>query len=169
MTLDPKSRTGFKAGDANFLAKIDEHGWFVTMVAPRLGEEGDCFAYSTGLFYRFGQPEIIMFGLPLDTMHRIINIIGEQMKKGIIFTPDQDYADVLERYSCQFRFVDKSHYKEHLGWSSWFYEGQEYPTLQCFWPDKNSYYPWQDECSSGVRELQPFLFLPDLFDNTRVQ
>lgn len=169
MTLDPKKRDGLKPRDANFLAKIDEHGWFVTMVAPLVGQEGNCFAYSTGLFHRFGQPEIVMFGLPLKTMHRIINLIGNQMRKGITFVPDQDYSDLLQKYSCRFRLVDKSNYKEHLGWSTWFYEGCEYPTLQCFWPDKNAYYPWQAECSDGIRKLQPFLFLRVPSENSRIQ
>jgi len=169
MTLDPKDRNDLRLQDAKFLAKIDEHGWSVTMVAPSVGEDGHCFAYSTGLFYRFGQPEIIMFGLSLERMHRIINLIGNQMKHGIMFVPEQDYSDLLEKYSCRFRVVDKSHYKEHLGWSIWFYEGYEYPALQCFWPDNNACYPWQAECSPGIRELQPFLFLPVTSDNSRIQ
>jgi hypothetical protein len=159
MTLDPKNTSGMNSGDARFLANIEQYGWVVTKVALRVGDEGDCFGYSTGLYLRFGQPEIVMFGLALDTMHTIINSVGNQMKRGVNFVPDQDYVDLLDRYACQFRVVDKSNYTEHLGWSSWFYESHDYPTLQCFWPDMNSYFPWQSECAPGVRDLQPFLFL----------
>ena len=160
MTLDIKKRDGLKPADAKFLAMIDEHGWSVTLVAPRVGEEGDAFAYSTGLFLRFGQPEVVMFGLALDTMHRIINTVGQQMKQGVKFSPDHDYADLLENYPCRFKCVDKSQYRENLGWSVWFYQGLEFPTLQCFWPDRNGHFPWQPECRAGTRKLQPFLFLP---------
>ena len=156
--LDPAKKNGLKPADSKFLANIEEYGWVVTTVAPRVGDEGDCFAYSTGLYFRFGQPEIVMFGLSLERMHKIINIIGNQMKIGVNFVPDQNYADLLEQYFCQFKIVDKSQYKEHLGWSNWFYEGYDYPTLQCFWPDKLGYFPWQPECSPGVCELQPALF-----------
>jgi hypothetical protein len=90
MTLDPKNREGLPPVDAKFLANIEEHGWAVVKVAPRLGEQGDCFAYSTGLYFRLGQPEIVIFGLSLERMHTIINIIGNQMKFGVIFVPDQD-------------------------------------------------------------------------------
>jgi hypothetical protein len=160
MTLDPTRRSGLRPVDAKFLANIEEYGWAVTKVAPRVGDDGDFFAYSTGLYLKFGQPEIVIFGLSLDTMHRIVNLVGEQMKRGVNFAPDQDYADLLDGYSCQFKIVDRSQYPDHLGRASWFYEGCDYPTLQCFWPDKNRYFPWQSECSPGIRRLQPFLFLP---------
>jgi Domain of unknown function (DUF4262) len=169
MTLDPKSRSGLNFADAKFLANIEQHGWVVTKVAPRVGDTGDSFAYSTGLYLRFGQPEMVMFGLAHDTMHTIINSIGSQMKRGVNFAPDQAYPDLLERYSCQFRLVDKSNYAEHLGWSSWFYESHAYPALQCFWPDKNGFFPWQPECAPGVRELQPFLFVPFPNEASHVQ
>jgi hypothetical protein len=60
MTIDITKRGGLNLADAKFLANIEEHGWVVTQVFPRAGEEGDYFAYSTGLFLRFKQPEIIM-------------------------------------------------------------------------------------------------------------
>jgi hypothetical protein len=169
MTRDPKDRSGLKPLDAKFLAGIEQYGWFVTKVAPVVGDDGGCFAYSTGLYFRFRQPEIVMFGLSLEVMHKIINVIGNEMKRGITFVPDQDYSDVLERYSCRFKFVDRSQYKAHLGRSIWFYEKYDFPTLQCFWPDKNGYFPWQSECSPGIRKLQPFLFLPEPDQASRLQ
>jgi hypothetical protein len=169
MTRDLNNRTGLNPADARFLDKIEEHGWVVTKVAPRVGDEGECFAYSTGLYLRFAQPEIVMFGLPVDIMHGIINNVGNQMKTGVNFLPGRDYADLLERYPCQFRTVDKSKYSHHLGWSSWFYESLDYPVLQCFWPDTNGYFPWQSECATAVRELQPFLYLPFRYEPGPVQ
>lgn len=169
ITLDPANRIGLKPADATFLANIEQYGWVVTKVAPRVGDEGDCFAYSTGLYLRFGQPEIVMFGLALDTMHAIINTVGEQMRSGVTFVSSQPYDDLLDQYPCQFRVVDKLNYKDHLGWSIWFYEGDGYPALQCFWPDKNGYFPWQPQCSPGVRELQPFLFSPNPNDASPVR
>ena len=56
MTLDPTNREGYDAKDAKFLEIIDKYGWHVMSVAPRVGEAGDMFSYSTGLFLRTGQP-----------------------------------------------------------------------------------------------------------------
>ena len=169
MTLDPKNREGLPPTDAKFLANIEEHGWAIMKVAPRVGEQGDCFAYSTGLHFRFRQPEILIFGLSLETMHSIINIIGNQMKGGVIFVPNQGYPDILGEYSCHFKLVDRSQYKEHLGFSNWFYEGYGYPSLQCFWPDRNGCFPWQSECNPDVRKRQPFLFMPTPTQASQVQ
>jgi len=91
------------------------------------------------------------------------------MKRGVAFVPEKEYADVLERYPCQFRIVDRSQYKDHLGWSIWFYQGYSFPTLQCFWPDKKGYFPWQSECNPGIRKLQPFLYLPQSNSADRIQ
>ena len=167
--MNPQKRDGLTRRDAKFLEMIDDHGWTVTLVAPRTGEEGACFAYSAGLFLRFGQPEIVMFGLPLDTMHCIINSIGRQMKQGVRFIPERPYAKLLDKYPSQFKIVDITHYREHLGWTSWFYESYEYPVLQCFWPDSEGRFPWDLECREGTRKLQPFLFLPASLATDRVQ
>jgi hypothetical protein len=48
--LDPKKRDGLSNGDARFLEIIDKYGWHVMSVAPLVGEKGQSFAYSTGLF-----------------------------------------------------------------------------------------------------------------------
>ena len=61
--LDPKKRDGLSNGDARFLEIIDKYGWHVMSVAPLVGEKGQSFAYSTGLFMRFQHPEIILCGL----------------------------------------------------------------------------------------------------------
>lgn len=56
-------------------ADIAEFGWHVVLVLE--DEEGPPFAYSIGLQHSFGHPEIIMFGLRHESMHGIINWIGE--------------------------------------------------------------------------------------------
>jgi uncharacterized protein DUF4262 len=169
MTLDPKKRDGLRPVDAGYLAKIDEHGWAVMKVAPRVGDAGDCFAYSTGLFRKFGQPEILIFGLELDLMHQMINIVGKQMRSGVHFEANHGYSDILDRYDCQFRVVHKTQFRDYLGFSIWFYEGLDFPALQCFWPDREGYFPWQDGYSPGLRKLQPFLFLSKSDSTNAVQ
>ena len=74
-------------------------------VAPRVGDEGHLWAYSTGLYYSYGHPEILMLNLQLDSMHEIINLIGASVKKGKTFEPGKPYADILERFNCSFQSV----------------------------------------------------------------
>ena len=82
--LDPKKRDGLSRGASEFLRIIDEYGWHVMSVAPRVDseEKREWFSYSTGLYMRFQHPEIIVCGLDSDQATYIINDIGEAVKAG---------------------------------------------------------------------------------------
>lgn len=160
MVLDPSEREGFSAADAKFLQIIEEFGWHVMRVAPDRGEEGDSFAYSTGLYHSFGHPEVILFNLSLSAMTTIVNTIGQNVKSGQKFAAGLSYGEILNNYECAFRTVDLSHYREYLGFSLWFYEGPRFPSLQVFWPDKSHHFPWDPQCNQSVRESQPLLYVP---------
>jgi len=161
--LDPTKRDGLPRADAKFLEIIDKFGWHVMSVAPRTNSEDkeEWFSYSTGLYLRFHQPEIIVLGLDSDTGTRIVNEIGNQMKKGQTFQPGIDYEDIFaDGVPCQFRPVHHSQYGEYVCFSSWFYETTDFPVWQCFWPDRRGVYPWLPGCDTGVVHLQRLLFLP---------
>jgi hypothetical protein len=90
---------------------------------------------------------------------RVLDEIGEQMKGSRRFDPGTDYSDVFaDGVKCQFRPVHAGQYEEYLCFSIWFYETKDFPAWQCFWPDEDGFYPWQEECSQDVRQLQPLLF-----------
>jgi hypothetical protein len=160
MVRDPSKREGLSAVDAKFLQSIEKFGWHVMRVVPHEGEQGDSFAYSTGLFYSFGHPEVILFNLPLSAMTTIVNTIGRIVKSGQKFAGGLNCGDLLNNYECAFRAVDLSHYREYLGFSLWFYEGPKFPALQVFWPDKFHHFPWDSACTKSIREAQPLLYLP---------
>ncbi len=158
MVRDPGHPDNSHPADQKFLSNIGAHGWVVTKVFQSAGEAGPEFAYSAGLFHSYRHPEIIIFGLGLDIMHKLINNIGDSVKTGTRFEPGNEYQDIFARCGCQFRPVDTSHYKSYLGWAIWFYNGEPFPVLQCFWPDQEGHYPWDPACSPGVVSLQPLLF-----------
>jgi Domain of unknown function (DUF4262) len=66
MPIDPKKLEGHTDFDQKFLKIIDEHGWHIMSVVPRKDDEGDQWSYSTGLFYHYTHPEIIVFNEPTD-------------------------------------------------------------------------------------------------------
>ena len=161
--LDPAKREGLSRADAKFLEIIEKCGWHVMNVAPRTGsgDKEEWFSYSTGLYFRFRQPEIILFGLDSSTSTRILNEIGNQMKKGQAFRPEIDHDEIFaNNVSCQFKPVHPSQYREYVGFSIWFYETPDFPLWQCFWPDRHGIYPWQQGCNRDVSQLQPILSLP---------
>jgi hypothetical protein len=163
VTLDPKKREGLSPADAKFLEIIERYGWHVMSVAPRTGsaDKEEWFSYSTGLYLRFGQPEVIVLGLDSDTGTRIVNEIGEQMKGGRKFELGTDYRDIFaDDVPCQFKPVHRSQYGQYVCFSTWFYEATDFPVWQCFWPDRDGIYPWLQDCNDEVAHLQPLLSAP---------
>ncbi len=80
--LDPKNREGLSQGDAKFLEIVDKYGWHVMTVAPRVDSQDkqEWFSYSTGLYMRFQQPEVIIFGFDHETGTSLVNEIGNAFK-----------------------------------------------------------------------------------------
>jgi hypothetical protein len=143
------------SADQKVLDDIATYGWHVVKVYE--DEVGPGFAFSIGLFRTFGHPEVIMFGLPPDVMHQVINVIGTNIRAGKRYTAGPAYDDLIERYSCTFRQVPKRHYPEYLGYAQWFYRGDEFPLLQCIWPDREGRFPWQAPEDAWLRKGQPVL------------
>jgi hypothetical protein len=161
MTRNLEHNDGLSRTDAKVLADIQSYGWHVTKVFTPGSEPGPVWAFSIGLFLSYCHPEVIIFGLNLDVCMALVNEIGRQVKAGKKYEVEGEYGDILaESYKCAFRFVQPSHYRDYLGYASWFYESDPFPTLQCFWPDKAGKFPWEEGCAPFVRDAQPLLFVP---------
>lgn len=142
--------------DAKRFADVAGYGWHVLKVFGKSEMPG--WAFSIGLYKNFNQPEIVVFGLNDDLMHLIINSIGEDIRSGKSFAIDGLYPDLIDVYSCTFKPVNQVWYPHFLGYANWFYKGQEYPALQCIWPDKNSRFPWEPDFNPNWVWAQPLLF-----------
>jgi hypothetical protein len=142
--------------DEKVLADVAEYGWHVIRIFEKDNTPG--WAFSIGLYKNFAHPEIVVFGLNDALMHSVINSIGEEVRSGKRFMIDGLYPDLIEAYSCTFKAVNKVWYYHFLGYANWFYKGQDYPALQCIWPDKNSRYPWEPDFSANWEWAQPLLF-----------
>ena len=160
MTRNISDRQGLYKAEQKFLSDIEEHGWNVTEVFAAEGDEGPEWCFSCGLFFTHQRPEIIIFGLARDTMTKIINEIGLQIRDGARFEPGKEYSNIFQNCRCSFRPVREDHYQDYLGWAIWFYEQDRFPVLQCFWPDQQDFYPWDTRCNTEVRYRQPLLFEP---------
>jgi uncharacterized protein DUF4262 len=93
----------------------------------------------------------------------MINAIEERVRQGEKFQPGAHYADIVGGgYYVQVRTVDVSHYKDWVNSAIWFYDGDpsSFPLLQCFYPDMNGKFPWEDGCEQWAIDAQPQLFKP---------
>lgn len=142
--------------DATLLRGIQECGWYVLKVSEDI--EGPGFAYTVGLWGNYQHPELIIFGLDLDVMHQILNVAGNAIREDQRrFEPGELDAGLVEGYSCAFVNVAPEAYQEYLGYARWLYRQQDFPALQCVWPDRRSYFPWQPDFSEDLRTRQPLL------------
>jgi hypothetical protein len=135
---------------------VHQYGWHIVGVED--DAEGSGFAYSIGLFHTLKQPEIIIFGLSsFKTMAQIINAIGDEMRKGMKCEDWMESDKILEGYSCMFRQVDQGFYRDYLGYAMWFYRPDDFPVLQCVWPDRQGRYPWHPQSPAELHTRQPVL------------
>ena len=70
--------------DRKLASDVEEFGWHVALIPE--DEEGPAFAFSIGLFRKFGHPEVVVFGLGIEAMHEIVNLIGEEVRRGRRFS-----------------------------------------------------------------------------------
>ena len=147
---------GLSDTDRELLRRLESHGWYVIKVGA--SDVEPAFAYSLGLYEKFRHPELILFGLDLETMHQLINDAGEQISKGHQYESGQQYGDLLDDYPCAFRVVTREKYGRHLTYTQWFYNGSDFPALQMVWPDMNSRFPWDTNFDERYRQDQLALY-----------
>jgi hypothetical protein len=135
---------------------IAEHGWWVGMIGEEGGQPG--FAYTIGLHESFGHAEIIIFGLPLASMHRILNVCGALVREGKRFADGSTSPDVLEGYEVRFRsVVARESYETFLGYGCRFYGERSFEVLQCVWPDKAHKFPGEAGAAAFLAAAQPMV------------
>jgi hypothetical protein len=120
-------------------------------------DDGPPHSFSIGFYQSFQHPEVVIIGLKSELMQNMIVWMGDDLKNGSQFQAGKEYPELLEGFSCTFRKVAKRHYKEYLGYAIWFYEGNEFPVLQCVWPTTKGYFPWDKKYPKDLVDWQPLL------------
>lgn len=141
--------------ERSFVASIREHGWFRTCVAG--DEEGPGFSYTTGFLLATGQPEVIVFSLKSEAGHNLLWNLFDCARDGDTLPVGVPVADVIDHWNVYLFPVAQRHYREHLGWSRWFYGNDQFPCLQLVWPDAGGIFPWEDGFNEDLRNDQPDL------------
>ncbi len=152
----PNAETGWTITDPHeeFIRRhVKDPGWAVQLI-----DDDPPFAYSVGLFANYGQPELIVVGLPLELMHAMINSIAERVKAGLPLAPGLRLADVIEGFEVTLRAVKAtSSLADHVGYACWFYGKAAFPLFQVVWPDKRGHLPDDPEASDGFKKQQRLL------------
>lgn len=155
--------------EVNLLTNIKEDGWQLNAISEE--DPLPNWAYSIGIYAKYGQPELILFGLDFETMYQIVAQYIELIQEGLVVKDKLAIEGLIEKYSCVVRKVQPKWREKLLLSANWYYHYQDYPALQCFWPDKKGLYPWQDGFNRRMQKLQPLLYertaektlLPEIF------
>lgn len=141
--------------DVALLKTLEQWGWFVIKVAATDSEPP--FAYSMGLYENFQHPEIILFGLDVEVMHRLINGAAKRIQRGQSYAEGHRHYDLFDGYPCEFRKVNTSRTEGLFNYATWYYKGAAFPALQLIWPDPEGLFPWEDGFDENFRKKQPIL------------
>jgi hypothetical protein len=131
-------------------------------------DESSGFSYSIGFWETVNQPEVIVFGLPQDVQHFMINETLRKCRDGFELGDGVLVDDLLEGHSVIARSVHPSRMvPEYFNSAIWYrrHRGAEgLPSaVQLVWPGAGDrLFPWDDNCSEIVRDLQPPLYLAEL-------
>jgi hypothetical protein len=141
------------AKDQKALDDIEEFGCHVINVME--GEEEPQFTYSIGINQKQDKADLIVVGLKRELAHSIVNNYKDRMLAGESFETGKFYSDFLGDFDVCFIEVDKSHYKEYLGWGLWLNDGDDFKVLQLVWPTTDGVWPWDSGKSDYYNWAQP--------------
>jgi uncharacterized protein DUF4262 len=141
--------------EQNFVGNVREHGWCATHVAPDDTAPG--FSYTTGFWLKFGAPELIVYSLRGDIAHDTFWHAYRELEAGKRFPVGEPTNDFFSNGAAVLLPVSSRHYRDHLGWSRWFYGGDNFQCHQLLWADRDGRFPWSSGAPDGLREAQPDL------------
>jgi hypothetical protein len=141
--------------EQQLIDNVNTYGWTV-MIIPAT-DYLPSFAYTVGLWKSYNHPELISFGFTTKTLHAILNIGGELIKKGQILRPEREYHDFFDGGAAQFIEVNSTHIKDYFSYAIWFNGTMDFPSLQLVWTDRNGKYPWDEGFEEEFVYKQPLL------------
>jgi len=139
--------------EARVLADIGEYGVHIVHVLE--GDQGHGFSYTVGLTCSFEHPEVIVFGLPEQIAHELLNAIADNASNGAQYVAGATADDLLHGYPVRMLGVAADDHGDYLGLAQWAYEGAEFEVVQLVYPDKQGRWPWDDSASKGFQDAQP--------------
>lgn len=144
--------------DISILDNIATIGW--SFLHIQADNEGPSFSYSLGFYANYGQPEIILLGLPQETAHQLLNIVAIRFAGAKQpYETYKAYDDIADGMRIAFIPVARNHYPPYLGYAGWFYGSvkTEFPALQMVWPDREGRLPWEPGYDGAFAAMQPLL------------
>jgi len=137
---------------------VRRFGWHGVRVKGREGGGG--YLFTVGLWQTYRHPEIVLFAPEEDPsgMLKPLQRVCQAVSQNEVFQAEQTHPKLFDSFPGVFGVVDTGWYDQFLGAAVAYYEGEAFPALQLFWPDRQGLFPWEDDCAPSVRAWQPLLF-----------
>lgn len=137
------------------LEDIQNLGWAVILVEATAYLPS--FAYTIGLWKNYSHPEIISFGLSIQTLHLLLNDAAERVKSGQTIQEQIIYDDYFEKGSVQYLRVNPRNIADYFGQAINLYTTEDFPALQLVWTDRQNRFPWERNYEQEFEYRQPLL------------
>jgi hypothetical protein len=138
---------------------ISEHGHAVIGIEADVKSKPPTpgFAYTVGLESSYERPEMIVFGLPYEVAHGVLNDLAARIKQEG-FSPSDGSTDekTLRGQRVIFREVRRSLVRKHLKIAEVLED--DVRALQMIWPDPFGKFPWEPEFDQRYSFAQPLLY-----------
>lgn len=149
--LDAPGET-LNEGERHFIGEIRTHGWF--RISVPADAEGPGFSYTTGLWVSARHPELIVFGLSDSTAHAVFWDVFRDIQNGYQIDAGTRTDRIFGNAPAYALPVASKYYADYLGWSRWFYAGDDFPCLLIVWPDTAHAFPWEAEFEPSLSARQ---------------
>jgi hypothetical protein len=120
--------------DQKIVSDIEKYGLSVILIEAT--DYLPSFAYSVGLWRKYNHPEIISFGLTIETLHAVINNAADLVKAGQTIESGRNYDDIFTNLKTELINVDKRNLRDYFGYAIDLYKTIEFPALQLVWTDR---------------------------------
>ncbi|SER95206.1 DUF4262 domain-containing protein [Actinokineospora terrae] len=136
------------------LKTADESGHAVIQVPG--DEHGSPYAFTVGAWRRFGAPEAIVIGLPVDMNQPLLDAYVRRASEGERFFPGLPYLDFFEGTPVVVERVNQDFYPL-LGSALLLYPSGQFPAVQIIVATPDGHFPWSHQAPEGFAEWQPVL------------
>lgn len=140
--------------DETTIGHVEDFGCSIIHIDKNSAGPG--WSFTLGVFDTTGEPEIIVVGLRKDTAHHLLNEAAKLLRSGIDLTRGR-HKDLIGDVECEFRPLDPKWARHLMGWTNWYYRGEEYPVLQAVYPDLQNRFPEDEGFNSRFEQplMQP--------------
>lgn len=157
----PERAVGLSGADGvrrSILQNIAKFGWSIVSVHPGEPAGDPAMSYTVGLIETFQHPELIVFGISVDTARAVIHELGSRFfRLGQLIPLDEPIDRILEGFPVILKSVPSRVAERNalIAQGRALERGLPFSLVQVVRPDPHGHFPWEDTYDRNFDALQP--------------